>query len=319
MRLVLFVLSFLTMCLPQFSFAVPDTVSVKVVDVTTTSFSLVWMTDVQADPGVEVYTDAAMANRLGEGLAVTAMPDATPDIAASARTKGIMKIRVSGLAPSNTYYVRSVTRDPANSDSVGYSPLLEVKTSAVVIPYLADQDGALKGFVNDLSTSRVYVRPNDQQGQPGLGDLLLLETPGAAYPLSAFVGTGSNAPEGVIDLNNLFGSNNASLWARGGEKAQIRFYRGISLSTLLHYRRLSSATGYLSAAEPAKGFFADINLDGKVDESDFEEFRKQYRTSPNDNAYNPDFKFVPTESGRVDAQDFTRFAREYGRTDVPQQ
>jgi len=318
MRLFLVVFAILAISLPQSARAVPDTVSVRVADVTTSSFSLVWMTDVQTEPEVEVYTDAAMASRLSEGLSITAMPDATPDISAAARAKGIMKIRVSGLGPAKTYYVRSVTRDPANSDSVGYSPLLEVKTASAVIPYATDPDGSLKGYVNDLSTARVYIRPSDQQGQPGLGDLVMLETPVSAYPLSAFVGAGSNMPEGVIDLNNLFGSNSASVWAKGGEKAQIRFYRGISLSTLLHYRRLASATGYLSAAEPAKGFFADVNLDGKVDDSDFEEFRKQYRTSPNDSAYNPDFKFVPTESGRVDAQDFTRFAREYGRADVPQ-
>lgn len=298
--------------------AVPDTVSARVTDVTTSSFSIVWMTDVAADPGVELYSDAAMTVPLAEGVTVTPMPDASPEAAAAAKAKGIMKVRISGLAAATRYYARSVTRDPANPDSVGYSGLMEVTTASLVKPYTAAQDGSLQGFANDLATMRVYLRPNDHQAVPGLGDLLVLEIPAAFYPLSAFVGSGTSAPEGVIDLNNLFGPDLSSLWAQGGEGALVRIYRGGALTTLLHYRRLPLNSGVVAASEPVRGFFADINLDGRVDDADFEEFRKQYRTSPDDGAYNPDYKFVQSPSGRIDAQDFARFAREYGRTDVPE-
>ena len=123
----------------------------------------------------------------------------------------------------------------------------------------------------------------------------------------------------MIDLNNLFGPDMTSLWIKGGEQAQLRFYRGGSLSTLLHYRRLPLNSGTVSVLEPVKGFFADINQDGKVDDADFAAFRNQYRTVPDDATYNPDFKFVQTPSSKIDAQDFARFAREYGRVSVPQQ
>lgn len=315
--LTAFFLLLAPMC--QFALAVPDSVSVRVTDVTTTSLSVVWMTDVQAEPAVEIYTDGAMISRVTEGITVTSMPDASPEVSTAAKAKGILKARISGLAPASTYYVRSVTRDPANADSVGYSSLIELKTASVVAPYAADQDGSLKGFANDLTTMKVYIRPNDQQSTPGMGDLLMLETSEAAYPVTAFVGAGVSAPEGVIDLNNLFGTNLSTLWVKGGDKCQIRFYRGGSLATMLHYRRLPVNSGILSANDPVKGYFADINLDGKVDDGDFEEFRKQYRTSPNDGTYNPDFKFVQTDAGNIGAEDFTRFAREYGRVDVPQQ
>jgi hypothetical protein len=72
----------------------------------------------------------------------------------------------------------------------------------------------------------------------------------------------------------------------------------------------------IAVVEPLKGFFADINLDGKVDDQDFAEFRKQYRTAPEDAAYNPDFNFIGAADGKVDARDFAMFAREYGRTGI---
>jgi hypothetical protein len=68
--------------------------------------------------------------------------------------------------------------------------------------------------------------------------------------------------------------------------------------------------------DPLKGFFADVNLDGRVDDLDFAEFRKHYRTSPDDTNYNPDFNFVEDAEGKVDVREFSKFSKEYGRTDV---
>lgn len=299
--------------------AVPDTVAVRVTDVTTSSFSLVWLTDVQAEPAVEVYADAGMATPLSEGVSVTAMPDATEACAAAARKNGVMKVRVTGLTPSTRYFVRSVTRDPADIASVGYSALQEVFTARTVKPYTTAQDGTLQSFGNDLAAMKIYIRPLDQNELPGLGSLLLLETADSQYPLSAFVGSGAAAPEGVLDLNNQFDADRISRMIAGNEVARLYAYRGGSLPTLVHYRRLAVNSALGKASEPVKGFFADINLDGRVDDADFELFRAQYRSLPDDSIYNPDYKFVQTPDGRVDARDFTRFAREYGRSDLPQQ
>lgn len=307
---------FLTLAWAGSALAVPETVSVRVTDVTTSSFALVWMTDVAANPDVEVYSDSAMANRLTDTVTVVPMPAASQEVAAAARSRGIMKVRVVGLTPNTRYYVRAVTADPADPTSVGYSGLQEVSTAAAVVTYRTANDGSLAGFANDLLTMRVYLRPGDNDTVPGQGDLILLETPASPWPLSAFVGAGIAAPEGILDLNNLFGLDMASLNILGGEKTLLSIYRGGTLSTLLHYRKFPASSNTAAAAEPVKGFFADINLDGKVDEQDFAEFRKQYRTVSDDTAYNPDYNFVADPAGRIDAQDFARFAREYGRTDV---
>jgi hypothetical protein len=298
------------------AYAVPETVSVRVTDVTTSSFAVVWMTDVAAMPSVEVYADSAMTNRLSDAVTVTPMPDAPLDVAAAARGKGVMKVRVAGLTPNATCYVRSVTADPADPTSIGYSGLQQVTTAATVLPYRSAADGTLQGFANDLVSMKVYIRPNDADAVPGQGDLILLETPGSPFPISAFVGAGTTSPEGVLDLNNLFGTDMTSLAVLGGEKAQFSIYRGGSLSTLVHFRRLPVNSSTVTVGEPAKGFFADINLDGKVDDQDFAEFRKQYRTAPNDPTYNPDYKFIDDPAGKIGAQDFARFAREYGRTGI---
>lgn len=298
------------------AFAVPENVSLRVTDVTTSSFALVWMTDVAATPAVEVYSDSGMANPLTETVSVTAMPDVNHEVASAARSKGVMKVRVSGLSSNTNYYARAVTVDPADAANIGYSALQEITTAAVVTPYREEVDGTLRGFANDLAPLKVYIRPSDSDAVPGLGDLILMETPGSPYPESAFVGAGIPAPEGVIDLNNLFGTEMTSLFIQGGEKAVFSVYRGGDLSTLVHYRRLGDNSTDVSVVAPITGFFADINLDGNVDDLDFQLLRGQYRTSPNDPNYNPDYKFVADPNGTVDARDFALFAREYGRNGV---
>ncbi len=295
--------------------AVPETNAVRVTDVTPASFSLVWMTDVAADPGVEVYSDMSMQQRVTEGLIVTPMPAGSSVAAQSARIKGIMKARVTGVHPSTTYYVRTVTKDSSNPDSISYSGLQEVRTASSVALYRT-VNNAPQALSNDLMAIQVYVRPADQAAEPRLGDLILFQEQGASYPVSAFTGDGAVSPEGVIDMNNVFGTDGTSLPVIGGETIILRIYRGGNLAALSHYRRTPVNSAVVSFVGPVKGFFADINLDGKIDDLDFEAFKAQYRTLPNDVTYNPDYNFVDDPEGKVDVREFGKFSREYGRTNV---
>lgn len=312
----------LVVLIPGLAQAVPETVSVRVTDVTPSSFAVVWMTDVSAEPAVQVFLEAGGGGEITSSLRLTPMPDASPAVAAASRQKGIMKVRVSGLSPATTLYVRTVTADPTNPQSVGYSAYQPVTTASVVEPFSRQDDGSLAPAGNDLLAFPVYIRPGDQSELPGLGDLLLLETPGGGWPLSAFGGEGIAAPEGILDLNNLFNLSGKSLDLAGGEQATLRVYRGGTLSTLLHYRRFSADYGTGSVGKAVQGFFADINLDGAVDEDDFELFKTQYRQGAGDADFNPDYNFFAAEAGKtiegdkIDVQDFARFAPEYGRTDV---
>lgn len=296
-------------------FAVPETTAVRITDVTTSSFSVVWMTDVAADPSVEVYADNSMQQRITEGIVVTPMPAGSNKAAQAARAKGIMKVRISGVYPSTTYYARTVTKDPADPASVSYSALQQVTTASVVALYY-EADGTPAALANDLALFPVYIRPSDQAPEPGLGDLVILEEQDGLYPVSAFVGDGAASPEGIADLNNIFGIDGSNLAASGNEKITLRIYRTGNLSTLIHYRRVPQNSGKVSVVGPLSGFFADINLDGNVDDQDFEAFRAQYKTAQDDVTYNPDYDFVDDAEGKIDVREFSKFAKEYGRTDV---
>ena len=121
--------------LSSHALAVPETAGVKITDVTPASFSIVWMTDVEADPAVEVYRDSSMTERVIEGITITPMPGISQEVKDAAKRKGIMKVRVSGLTPVTIYFVRAVTQDPQNPGDVGYSTLYELTTASRIIPY----------------------------------------------------------------------------------------------------------------------------------------------------------------------------------------
>jgi hypothetical protein len=303
--------------------AVPETVSLRVADVTPRSFCLVWMSNVAAEPDLEVFADAAMTDELTDNLNIVVLPDLEAFVADAARSKHIYKVRVSGLQAGFEYHVRSLTRDSGDSDSIGYSAPQAVKTAARVIPYRSETDGRLSGLSNDLLNFKVYVRPAESgEVFAGVGDMLLLETTQTAYPISAFAGQGITNGEGLLDLNNLFNLGGDSFAASGNELVSLRVYRGDTLSVLYHLRKLPVVSGSLAVAEPQRGFNrADLNLDGTVDNADFNAFKDQYRLVANDSAFNPDFNFVALTADEVaaadviDLRDFGWFAGQHGKTE----
>ncbi len=297
------------------AFAVPEVNGAKVSDVTTASFSVVWMTDISGTPNVKVFRDSSMTMDISNKVTIQPMPSISPEAASAAMQKGNMKVRVSGLDSGQTYYVRAVMRDPENLVSAGYSPVLEVTTATRTVPYRYEGTDVV-GFSNDMTEFAVYVRPDGADPLGGQGDLIILDVEGARYPVTAFVGEGLPAPVGVVDLNNLYGIDGKSLDVLGSERVEITVYRSGLLATLTHYRRTASDGELVEVVEPVVGFFADINLDGNVDDTDFLLFSEQYRSLPDDETYNPDYDFVTDETGVVDVREFSRFSREYGRTGV---
>ncbi len=307
---------FILLCLPNICLAAPDTLAVRVTDVTPNSLSLVWMSDMPAEPSVQVFSDAAMANDITSQVKVVSMPCASADAAAAARLKNLFKVRIEGLEARTDYYVRAVSTDVADAASSSVSALQKVATGKEAASYTHDANGLPVPFSNDLVTFQAYTPPNSADPQPGLGDIVLLEIPDAAFPISAFVGDGVLTPEGAIDLNNLFGADGAALFMANKEKAVLTVYRGGTLSNLVHYRWLPASSGLTQVQVPANGFFADFNLDGVVDMADFQKFRKYYRTKKTDGSYNPDFDFVGDPDGVVDAREFSKFSVQYGKTGV---
>lgn len=310
---------FILSCLPSICLAAPDTLAVRVTDVTPNSLSLVWMSDLPAEPSVQVFSDAAMSNDITSQVKVVSMPCDSAAVAAAAKQKNLFKVRIEGLQARTDYYVRAVSADVTDATSSSVSALQKVTTEEEAASYTHDANGLPVPFSNDLVTLQAYTPPNSTEQQPGLGDIVLLEIPDAAYPISAFVGDGALTPEGAIDLNNLFGADGAALFVANREKAVLTVYRGGALSNLVHYRWLPASSGLTQVQIPANGFFADFNLDGVVDMADFQEFKGYYRTKKTDGSYNPDFDFVDDPDGAVDAREFSKFSEQYGRTGVPAQ
>ena len=305
---------------PALCTAAPDTMAVRVTDVTPNSACLVWLTDTSAEPAVEVYSDQSMTNNITGQFKAVPMPGASAEVAEAAKAKGVLKVSVQGLEAGTRYYMRAVTADRDDPASRSYSPLQQVTTPNEAASY-THVNGQPVAYSNDLESFPVYIIPGTAEQKPGLGDVILLEPfepSGTAYPVTAFVGEGISSPDGVIDLNNLFGKDGVSLPLSETEKEKtvLTVYRGGKLPSLVHYRWLQENSGKNEVREATKGFFADFNLDGKIDMADFQEFKKYYRTIKTDDAYNPDFDFVDDSEGVVDAREFSKFAEQYGMTVV---
>jgi len=299
---------------PRFCLALPQTTEVDVADVTPNSFSLVWMSDRESEPSVRVYSDESLTQEITSGLTVLPMGGIPSDVAGAAKSRGILKVTVTGVSASTTYYARAVTTDSQDPDGVSFSPSVSVTTQAETSNF-TEVDSEPVVFANDLCTFPVYVMPGD--GSLGFGDLVMLTAEGSQTPVTAFVGAGAASPEGLIDLNNLFGPDGISLNLGDMERAKLVVYRGYVMPSLEHFRWIDEQSGYTEVKGAVRGFFVDFNLDGTVDDADFGEFAKRYRTRETDPDYNPDFDYVPDTEGVVDAREFSGFAENYGRTDVP--
>ncbi len=305
--------------MPAQCLALPDVFAVKAVNVTTDSMCVAWLTDTPSEPGLEVYSDGGMANEITSQLEIEPFAGVSSGIAQAAMSKGVMMARVRGLEPDTAYYVRAVTADASDLDSRSFSTLMEVTTETEAASYVKAADGEPRMIVNDLVAFPVYVLPGTSGEDLGPGSLILLVTPGARYPISAFVGEGVLSPEGVVDLNNLFGPGGINIPVEGMERAQIDVYRGGSMLNLEHYRWIGESSGQTEVNDALRGFFADFDLDGKIDSADFEMFKKYYRTAKSDAAYNPDYDYVDDPEGVVDVREFSSFAEQYGRDGVPAQ
>ncbi len=288
--------------------ALPAMTGVRVTDVTASSFAVVWMTDAEGEPSVDVFLDSQMTSAVN---GVNKIPMAgTAVTKTAALSKGNIRVMVTGLQPGTSYYVRALMPDPVSPAVISYSPLIEVVTAAKTLPY-KESDGVRTSLANDLIAFTTFTQNPGQDN--GSGELVILELPGSRYPLSAYVGEGAQAPEVIFDLNNLYGADGLSADIAGGDRITLTVYKGGFAYSVLYYRRLGSNTGTSGVAEPLKGFFADVNMDGSVDDGDFELFRAQYGFASSDAGFNPDFDFVQDQSGIIDVKDFSRFSIQYGK------
>lgn len=264
--------------------AVPAVLSdVLVTDVSDRSFSLVWTTDQPGQPGVEVYTDSGASNRLNNisisyypvstgnpALTGQARDDSINSIVQAAQSLGIIKLRVSGLTPATSYFVKYGFENAAQETTLCPDAGIALCPSSAGM--LSLQTAAEQSRINSTGNALFendQLLLGDQQIQTG--ELLLIGVEYARYPTSVFAGDGMALPYVLFDMNNLYAqADQRSMQVRGrvdssmgnlGEALVVRRYRGQAGSTSqLEVLAAATGSGAIIAAEPATT--GDCNGDG---------------------------------------------------------
>lgn len=175
-------------------------------NVTPFSVDLVWQTSGEAVPGVEVYSDAAGSESLAGEIAVEVSPLRTGDVAvendaaarARARALGtalgerqLAWIRISGLEPGVSYYVRPLALDEGGNDiGTGEAVALEEIQTAERNAFVAESRQLLLEF-GGAEAAEVE------------GAVVRVSVPGLAVPLFAMVGDVGTGTEAFVNLDHL--------------------------------------------------------------------------------------------------------------------
>lgn len=208
----------------------PQVQDITVTDVTPISFSVVWASDQPAICDLVVFSDENGTDDISSAVVITDHPTANgdPAVATAARNRGVMKVRVTSLTPSTTYYFRTLTTaiagaEETSSPSAGpYPPV----TTAAAIAKTTEIGLDEVPFTNDLIYQDIYQIDGTT---PAEGALLLASVEGGRYPLSGFVGDLMASPQAAIDLNNLYStSSGVNLVVRGGQKLILTTFYGIN-------------------------------------------------------------------------------------------
>lgn len=223
---------------PAISNGTPPSVSeIRVSDVTTRSFSVVWVVN---------ETDNAGAGWTG-GLEVYGTPGCTEPVpgidfkASEVSNAGVLKKTVTGLSPNTTYCFRTVTTSRSISGETTIAPvapadpLFVTTETQTVRTYTQGTD--ILPFGNDLIYHPVY-RYDQTIGDNKKILIVSIEGVGSS-PVSAWTGDGIFPPDVIIDLNNIFSaSTHENMNLMGGERMKLLEIRGQDGCTLERWRKV---------------------------------------------------------------------------------
>jgi hypothetical protein len=231
---------------------------VQVTDVTPTAFTVAW-TASAASTGTLAVFDDVLGTMPSTGVSIDphAVVGDDASVATAAEDLGVLRIRVSGLAPATAYFFRTVTTAKAGGAPVlmpAGTPLLSAVTEQASFPVSANAVAAAV-FDTDGTTAR-------------RGALLVVTVPGAHHPLSALAGDGFAGALAAIDLANLYDAQGASLRLAGAEMAVLDAFGGTGGKTTAPLVLAPNVgLGTLQTASPlVLGVVADSDHDGMPDD-----------------------------------------------------
>lgn len=296
--LVIFFLSVLFIPLNK-ALAIGPTVSeIRVADVTTRSFSVIWIAGEPSTASLLIYnapeciTEVNGINVTGEGN------DST----------GVIKATVTGLAPATTYCFKTETTSTLTTEITvePATPQLVTTESQATRTYL--QGTSILPFGNDMIYHPVYGY--DQT--PGTGNILMAYVDGGSYPVSAWVGDGIPTPDTLIDLNNLYSvSARENINLYGDERMRLVEVRGMDGCTLERWRKVPLDSELITVQPPASCFDrADMNCDNSVTILDVLRDVGGYNTATGGLCFNSDLDM--NGNGSVNILDILYVVGRYG-------
>lgn len=180
---------------------------VHVTNVGTTTFTVVWRTSEESTPGLDVFSDAAGTTALAPALEFyplsigdAALGGSSADRAARralellATSRDVVAVRVSGLTPATTYYVRPRTFDASGVDN-----------GAAVEPLVAAITATSTGLVTDARLLRIRIPTFVAKGM-----ILLVQGPAGTTPLSEIVGDMTDADVAVFPTSSIIDTTTGS-------------------------------------------------------------------------------------------------------------
>lgn len=176
---------------------------VEVTNVTTSSAMLVWKVSSVSVPGIDVFADALGTVSLNGQFEVEFFPvfrgdplfensfdarNARIALQEDIREREVVLVRLTGLAPNSTYYVRPRTYAVGGADN-----------GASVVPLVPIQTAASTAFVRNARLLELDF--SDAGDAAGL--VVVLEGPAGTGALSAVVGEGTEPQKAVFNLSDL--------------------------------------------------------------------------------------------------------------------
>lgn len=298
LSLILFFGVFLIPFLNLASAGIPSVSEIRVADVTTRSFSVIWLTSEPSTASLQVY-DAPDCTLLTENISV---------VGGTNDNTGVIKVTVTGLTPSTTYCFQTETTSKSTSDVtvLPVAPQLITTESQVIRTYL--QGASLFPFGNDLIYHPVY----SYNQLPGSGNILMAYVDGGSYPLSAWVGDGMSVPDALIDFNNLYNvSLRESMNLLGDERVKLVEIRGTNGCTLEKWRKVPQDADLITVQSPGACFDpADLNCDNTVNILDVLRDVGGYNTASGGICFNSDLDM--NGNGSVNILDILYVVGKYG-------
>ncbi len=181
----------------------------EVGNVTPFSLDLVWETSEPSVPGVEIYADANGTQSLADEVRVELFPlrlgdrslnpdfdtrQKSRDLSDELSARNLVMMRVHGLSPGTTYYLRPVSFDAEGSENTD-----------TVYPLQAVTTAEENAFINE---SRQLLLDFSAQGPSSTkGTIARLEAEGLAHPLFCVVGDGPQANRAFFNLDHLLAAS----------------------------------------------------------------------------------------------------------------